>query len=52
MFLLETSFIQSANEWSFVASLVVAALFYQQYKEYEREIKKEKMLDQFLKDDN
>ncbi|MER3465186.1 MAG: hypothetical protein C4329_13030, partial [Chitinophagaceae bacterium] len=51
MILLQSELIRSANEWSFIISLVIAGLFYQQYRECERAIKKEEMLDKFLKDD-
>lgn len=38
------------NEISLFAGLFVSALFYFQYKQYEKEISKAEMLDQFLND--
>ena len=40
----------NVNEMAFLLSLVVIGLFYPAYQKCIRELKKEEMLDQFLKD--
>jgi hypothetical protein len=40
----------SANEMAFLLSLIIIGLFYPAYQKCIREIRKEEMLDQFLKD--
>ena len=41
---------EGVNEMAFLLSLVVIGLFYPAYQKCIREIQKEEMLDQFLKD--
>ena len=40
------------NEISFLLGLIVALLFFIQYKRYEAQAEKEEMVDSFLKDGN
>jgi hypothetical protein len=40
--------INNANEFCFVAAVIVSALFYRQYKKYEAEAESEEMVEKFL----
>ena len=44
------SYGDGVNEMAFLLSLIVIGLFYPAYQKCIRELKKEEMLDQFLKD--
>jgi hypothetical protein len=40
--------INNANEFCFVAAVIISVLFYRQYKKYEEEAEKEDMIEKFL----
>lgn len=41
--------INNANEFCFVAGVIISVLFYRQYKKYEEEAEREEMIEKFLR---